>query len=187
MRKRAEIAVFGTIAFSGVVVALAVAATHGIAGPRLNFTPSVPVGLYFYEPGAVKRGDIVQVCLPMQLAAFSLAMKYDYPVVGPCASGVAPLVKVLAALPGDDVAIEERTLRVNGAPWPMSQIRSIDSRGRRVTMRLPIGAYRIAPAHMLLLGLHPDSWDGRYFGALPSSAVTGRWIPLLVARQKDRL
>ncbi len=187
MKQRAEAVVFGTIALCAVIVALAVAAAHGIAGPRLNLTASMPIGLYLYTPGAVKRGDIVQVCLPPQLAAFSLTQKMDYPVVGPCASGAAPLVKVLAAVPGDVVAVNERALLVNGKPWPMSRIRSIDARGRRVTMRLAPGAFRLAPAHVLLLGLHPDSWDGRYFGALPSSAVTGRWIPLLVARQKDRL
>lgn len=156
-------------------------AAHGIAGPRLNLSPSIPIGLYVYVPGAVHRGEFVQACLPDALASYAVAHKILF-TGGACANGSEPIVKVLAALPGDVVNVD-RDVRVNGRTWPSSTIRSIDSRGRAVDLRLARGTFVVAAHSMLLLGLHPRSWDGRYFGALPSSAVTGRWFPILADKK----
>lgn len=156
-------------------------ARHGLAGLRVNFSPSIPLGLYLYVPGAVGRNDLVQACLPDALAQYAIRKAIVF-TGGACANRTEPLVKVLAGVPGDIITVDG-DVRVNKRAWPLSRIRSRDARGRSVDMRLPPGTFTVAPNHMLLLGLHARSWDGRYFGALPSSAVSGRWLPLLTDKK----
>ena len=156
-------------------------APHGLAGLRVNFSPSVPVGLYLYVPGPVARNNLVQACLPDAIARYAVRNAIVF-TGGACSNGTEPIVKMLAGEPGDVITVD-RDVRVNNRTWPSSRIRTRDARGRAVDMRLPPGTFTIAPNHMLLLGLHSQSWDGRYFGALPSSAVTGRWLPLLTDKK----
>jgi len=176
-----ERAFYRVLAVLCVPALLTIAAAHGLPGPRLNLTESVPRGLYFYLPGAVHRGEIVQACLPVVLAAYARA--HEILTSGFCPDGAEPLVKVFAAGGGDVVTVNPADLRVDGRPWPQSAIRSIDSRGRHVDMQMSRGVHRLAPHTVLLLGLHPHSWDGRYFGVLPSSVITGRWLPLVTERR----
>ncbi|GAC1548399.1 MAG: S26 family signal peptidase [Candidatus Velthaea sp.] len=156
-------------------------APRGLPGLRVNFSSSVPVGLYLYVPGPVTRNDLVQACLPEAIARYAIRNAIVFKG-GACTNGTEPIVKVLAGEPGDAITVD-REIRVNDRTWPSSRILSRDARGRAVDMRLPRGSFTIAPKHVLLLGLHPHSWDGRYFGALPSSAVTGRWLPLLTDKK----
>jgi conjugative transfer signal peptidase TraF len=180
MKRIVERSFFGSLLVLCLLASFTIGASHGVAGPRLNLTPSVPRGLYLYVPGAVKRGELVQACLPHDLAMY--ARDRGILLSGLCPSGVEPLVKILAAVPGDVITVSNDGLQVNGRPWPSSVIRSIDSSGHRVDMRLPSGTQRLLANHVLLLGLHPSSWDGRYFGALPSSVISGRWLPLITER-----
>jgi len=173
----AERVFFTSFAIVAGAGASMIGASHGLPGLRYNPTASVPVGLYFYMPGATLRGETVQACLPTPLATY--ARTHHILLAGSCANGSEPLVKVLAAEPGDVVDVEPAAIRINGRPWPSSAIRSFDETGRHVDLRMPLGTQVVAPNRVLLLGLHPRSWDGRYFGTLPSSAVTGRWFPLI--------
>jgi conjugative transfer signal peptidase TraF len=163
-----------------LLMLLTIDAKYGLPGPRLNLTPSLPRGLYFYVPGSVKIGDTVQACLPARLAQF--AREHEILMRGVCPHDVEPIVKVLAAAAGDTVTVTTAAVLVNGRAWPDSAIRSTDSSGRPVTMRMPLGARRLAANDVLLLGRSPHSWDGRYFGFLPRSVVTGRWFPLVTER-----
>jgi len=173
----AERVFFASFAIVAGASALTIGASHGLPGLRYNPTPSVPMGLYLYVPGATARGETVQACLPTPLATYARA--HHILLAGSCTNGSEPLVKVLAAEPGDVVDVEPAAIRIDGRLWPSSAIRPFDSSGRPVDMRMPLGTQTVAPNRVLLLGLHPRSWDGRYFGTLPSSAVTGRWFPLI--------
>ncbi len=173
----AERVFFASLVVVAAVSASTIGASHGLPGLRYNPTPSVPMGLYLYVPGPTARGETVQACLPTPLATY--ARSHRILLAGSCANGSEPIAKVLAAEPGDVVDVEQAAIRINGRPWPLSAIRSFDETGRRVDLRMPLGTQIVAPNRVLLLGLHPRSWDGRYFGTLPSSVVTGRWIPLI--------
>ena len=151
----------------------------GIAGPRYNASASMPTGVYWFVPGPVRRGDIVGACLPGALARYALAHKILDPSRHPCANGVEPIIKVLAAESGDVVDIGPQGVRINGVLWPMSVVRHADAHGHAVEFRMPPGRYRIAPDKVFLMGEHPRSWDSRYFGEVPRSEITGRWIPLI--------
>lgn len=145
-------------------------------GLRYNVTPSVPVGWYFYHPGPVYRGDIVQLCLPLDLATYAL----DRGIVGSglCPGGVMPMVKALAAEYPDVAEVRDDVILINGKPWPMSASRTHDSQGHPIPFRMHPGIYHVGLFQVLLLGVNPKSWDARVWGLQPRSIVTGTWVPV---------
>lgn len=138
--------------------------------PRLmwNATASVPIGLYVLHPGGSRqRGELVAVTPPEPLAGYLAARGY-------LPMGV-PLLKHVAALPGQRVCREDGTILIDGAAVGRSRQR--DRRGRA----LPVwsGCQTIAAGELFLMNIAaPDSLDGRYFGPLPASSVLGRATPL---------
>lgn len=180
MKTLVERAFFSVIGLLALFSSVTIGARNGIAGPRFNATPSVPRGMYWYSPGAVQRGDFVQACLPVAFAKYAKAKHFI--TEGICHDDTEPIVKVLAALPGDTVVIRRKGVFVNGVLWPMSAQRQKDSSGHKVDFRMKPGTYHVASGTVLLMGLNPQSLDGRYFGFTPSSAVSGRWISLITEK-----
>jgi len=120
------------------------------AGLRVNLTPSLPKGMYALCPGTPGKGDFVVFCLQGEFA--DLARERGYLESGSCPSGLRPLLKIVAGLPGDAI------------PGDLA-VRSVDSQGRAMPSVLPEG---IIPSGMaLLLADHPGSFDSRYFGLVP--------------------
>ena len=150
LHRRARLALFSVI-WLFLMLALAFG-----AGLRVNPTPSLPKGIYrvFSDnsgPGAPGKGDLVSFCLEGEYAA--LARERGYLEAGSCPSGLRPLLKRLAGLPGDFV---------DPASFP---IRSVDSQGRPMPSALQAGI--IPPGLALVLADHPGSFDSRYFGLIP--------------------
>ena len=139
-----------------VVVWLALAlALVFCAGFRFNPTPSLPKGVYRLAPGAPEKGDLVSFCLEGEFAELALERGYLEP--GSCPSGLRPLLKRLAGLPGDF------------ADPSVFPIRSVDSQGRPMPSVLVSG---LIPSGMaLVLADHPGSFDSRYFGFVPLESL----------------
>lgn len=140
-----------------------------------NASASTPLGLYdLAAPNGLKTGELVAVRLPTPLADFMVGRGYIGRSV--------PLLKPVAALPGQQVCRVGRTVTVDGVPLGEAQDR--DRRGRM----LPVwqGCRRIAPDQIFLMNpsVH-DSLDGRYFGPLPRAAVIGRATPLYTDAHGD--
>ena len=136
--------------FSVLWLALVFALAFG-AGLRINPTPSLPKGIYRVSPGTPGKGDLVSFCLEGEYAA--LADERSYLQAGSCPSGLRPLLKRLAGLPGDSVNLDNLT------------IRALDSQGRPMPSALRGG---VIPSGMaLVLADHPGSFDSRYFGLVP--------------------
>ena len=136
-----------------------------------NLSESAPRGVYLrLDQGAPEVGDWVAACLPERLATFG--RHRGYLARGSCPGGAAPVIKRLAAAAGAEIELGPEGLLVDGAPQPGSRPFTVDSSGRDLppTVRYP---YRVAPGHVLLLTGVADSWDGRYFGALPEGALLG--------------
>jgi conjugative transfer signal peptidase TraF len=174
----------GTVAaFLAIVALLEVAAEAG--GPRLAWpvSDSLPRGLYLFAPVPPHRGDVARVCLPPAIAAYAIRREIER-TGGDCPSGQIALGKVVAAAEGDVVDVERDGVRVNGALWPQSAQKALDSRGRPVDLRQSFGPRRLGPGQVWLMGRHRDSWDSRYFGPVERSALAGRFIPLLIAQEK---
>jgi conjugative transfer signal peptidase TraF len=138
--------------------------------PRLvwNASASVPIGLYGVQRvGKIAVGILVLATPPQPLAAFLAARGY-LPI------GV-PLIKPVLALPGQSVCRDG--LRITVERIAVGKALAHDPRGRR----LPVwrGCRVIAPSEVFLM--NPEevaSFDGRYFGPFPVSAIVGRAIPV---------
>jgi len=150
-----------------------------IAGVRVNWTPSLPVGLWLlHDIDAVPgRGTVVEACLPPDAAAFARARRYLGP--GNCPGDAMPVLKPVAAVPGDMVEIAADAVRINGAVVvPPGQDR--DSLDRPMPVLAP-GPYRVRPGEVWLLSTYePRSFDSRYFGAVPAALLRATATPLLV-------
>lgn len=154
------------VLFAVILLALGLVLVFS-AGFRFNPTPSLPKGVYRLAPGAPEKGDLVSFCLESEFA--ELALERGYLESGSCPSGLRPLLKRLAGLPGDFVD-----------PSALS-IRSVDSQGRPMPSVL---AFSIIPPGMaLVLADHPGSFDSRYFGFVPLESLQ-RVEPIFVFTPK---
>ena len=99
----------------------------------INSTPSMPRGLYLVAPAdTALRGDIVAVCIPESDAA-RLYRERDYlPASSRCPSNLAPVLKPVAAEPGDSVTLDAQGVWVNGELLRKSRIFDTDSQGRPI-------------------------------------------------------
>lgn len=157
------------LAASGLgLIALALPALLDPA-PRLvwNATPSAPVGLWRITPGAVVGvGDTVLAWAPEP--ARRLAAGRGYVPFN------VPLLKTVAAANGDDVCARGPQVLVNGEVVAVRKAR--DRRGRRLPWWQ--GCRRLTGGAVLLVNPAPDSFDSRYFGPVPATAIIGKAHPL---------
>jgi conjugative transfer signal peptidase TraF len=91
------------------------------------------------------------------------------------------LLKVVAAVAGDVVAVSVNGVVVNGHPLPRSRPLSLDGAGRRLS-RWPEGRYRLGLGQLWLYADNARSWDSRYWGPAALVHVKARAVPLLVSR-----
>lgn len=164
------------MATCSAVMSLAVAAFAPLPLKLIwNASASTPIGLYAVHPaGRLSVTDLVVVRAPEPLATF-LAQSGYLP------RGV-PLMKRVAALPGQRICRNGHTISVDGTP--MAAARDRDRLGR------PLPAWQgcrlLAEGEVFLLNRQvPDSLDGRYFGPLPASSVIGRAVPLWTHEDGD--
>lgn len=153
------------------------------AGVRVNATASMPLGLYRIRPlgtTPLRRGVLVAIC-PSE-AALAVALPRHYLKPGPCAGGVEPFLKEVAAVPGDRIVVSNEGERVNGTALPNSGRLAGDCAGLPIP-HIPDGAYRIAPGTVWLYAPSPASWDSRYYGADPVRNVVGVATPILLVGQ----
>ena len=145
--------------------------------PRLlwNASASVPIGLYAVHPaGRLTAGELLVVRPPAALAQFMAARRY-------LALGV-PLIKHVAALPGQIVCRSGRKITVDGIAEAEALDR--DARGRE----LPAwqGCRAVQPHQVFLMNAGvPDSFDSRYFGPVPDSTIIGSATPLWLPGQQS--
>lgn len=158
------------------LVLIAVSA-FGSFVPRLiwNASASTPIGLYRIRPMThAGIGDIAAVRVPEPLGTFMVERGY----IG---QGV-PLMKRVAALPGQRVCRTGLRVTVDGAP--LGQALDRDHLGRS----LPVwqGCRVIVDGELFFMNATVrDSLDGRYFGPLPSADVIGRALPLYTDERGD--
>jgi conjugative transfer signal peptidase TraF len=138
--------------------------------PKLiwNASASVPIGLYAVHPiGALRIGELLVVAPPDPLATF-LDERHYLP------KGV-PLLKHVAALPGQSVCRTGGTITVDGIAVGVALGR--DHLGSPLpTWR---GCRVIAGGDVFLMNRRSAaSLDGRYFGPLSTTTIVGRADPI---------
>ena len=140
-----------------------------------NASASTPIGFYdLASAHDLTVGDLVAVMPDKPLADFMVGHGY----IG---RGV-PLLKHIAALPGQNVCRAGNAVTVDGVPF--GDALDHDKRGRP----LPVwqGCRRIADGDIFLMNPSvPDSLDGRYFGPLPARDIIGKATPLYTDEAGD--
>ena len=159
------------------VTAAAVAAAEWY-GVLLNRTPSAPLGLYQRIGGPAARGDLVVLC-PTDSAHLREARERGYVLPGwRCGGGYAWLLKELAAVAGDEVAVTRSGVAVNGELWPGTAAAERDALGRMLP-GAPQGG-RVGPGEAWVLLRNDESYDSRYFGPVASAAIESAVRPIWV-------
>jgi len=144
--------------------------------PRLlwNASASVPTGLYAMHPaGRLTAGELLVVRPPAALAQFMAARRY-------LALGV-PLIKHVAALPGQIVCRSGFTITVNGIAEAQALDR--DTRGRKLPVWQGCRTVQLGEVFLMNAAV-ADSFDGRYFGPVPDSTIIGSATPLWLPGQQ---
>lgn len=142
---------------------------------RVNTSQSLPRGLYRPVELPLDRNRLISACLPLSVAGFGRTRGYLPP--GRCPGGAAPVLKYLAAVPGDLVEVSASGILVNGVFLSQSSPRSHDFRGRRLLAVLA-GRYRLHHCYWLAAP-HLQSWDSRYFGCVPRASLGEVIVPWL--------
>jgi conjugative transfer signal peptidase TraF len=157
LRRRAAILGIG-IACLGATIALP-------PRPRFvwNASTSAPVGLYAVTPPErIRVGDMVIAWPPETARRLGAERRYI--------SFNVPLVKRVAAAPGDRVCASGPELTVNDRT--IARRLATDAHGR--PMPWWTGCVTLRDGAMLLLMDNPASFDGRYFGPTQADGIIGK-------------
>ena len=150
--------------------------TPTIAWPKLllwNASASAPIGLYLLRPAtSLYIGELVAVMSPPTLARFMATRRY-LPL------GV-PLLKHVGALGGQTVCRSARTISIDGAAVAKTLDR--DSSGQSLPIWQACRTLHVGDVFLLNRTVKA-SFDGRYFGVLPITAVTARSVPLWISKE----
>jgi len=140
-----------------------------------NVTHSVPTGLYWIGNHAgLVVGDRVAIEPPPRIR--SLLAERGYLPIG------VPLLKRVAAVSGQRVCRLGHDITIDG------KFVAFALTSDRIGRRLPVwsGCRMLGPGEIFTLNPdQPASFDGRYFGPLPATAVSGRAVPLWTNERGD--
>jgi conjugative transfer signal peptidase TraF len=134
-----------------------------------NASDSAPRGWWLITNATrVQVGDAVIADLPAPVAALAAERRY--------LPRNTPVLKYIAALAGQRVCTRDRVVTING--MALARALSHDGAGRK----LPVWRHcrTLADGELFLLNpLRSASFDSRYFGPIPYSAVRGIAHPLV--------
>lgn len=166
----------GTLVFCLAALTMIIGA--GATDVRVNFTGSMPVGVYrrIAIASPIERGDVVLVCLTEPVAQFAHERGY-VPRGGRCSAELVPIGKFVMALPGDTVSVTPEGIFVNGVLVPGSRPLDRDHRGRSLP-RLAPGPHRVESGTLWIVGSSDRSFDSRYIGAVASNSVLAHVRPI---------
>jgi conjugative transfer signal peptidase TraF len=152
-RRMAAALVLALIALAGPV------ALGRLFGLRITLTDSsAPAGIYRLVTGVpVVRGALVAACLPAAIARTGLVRGYLRK--GDCRAGAEPVAKVIGAVAGDMVDLEQGWVAVNAVTFANSRTAARDSAGRPLP-HVAWGSRRVHEGEVWLFGFNDSrSWD----------------------------
>jgi conjugative transfer signal peptidase TraF len=153
-----------------VVVALVAIAKASLTGHLLiNYTPSVPRGIYWMSPGEIPvRGDLVAIPIPDNIRELVVERRYLPPTI-------KLLLKPVAAVAGDNVCVRDQTLAINGKV--VGHIAATDRLGRPMLVRQFCDT--LMTGQLFLATQHDNSFDSRNFGPVALDSVRGTLTPVV--------
>jgi conjugative transfer signal peptidase TraF len=159
------------IGVSGLVVGTSLALMRSLGPPLyINETPSEPRGIYrlIRHPGpGYRRGMYVIFPVPEEWRTLVYGR-------GWMRNGI-PFLKELAGVPGDTVCVSRDALRINDRY--IGPVFERDSRG--LSLPQHVGCFVVPAGYFFAASRYlKNSFDGRYFGALPMSLLIGEARPV---------
>jgi len=131
-----------------------------------NASKSLPKGLYRITESLPSKGELVLVHLPEWVQFLADQRKY--------LPRNTPALKRIYGIRGDVVCRFGETVFINQKNVAIAKIRDNSNR------KMPVwrGCKRLNSSELFLLTEHADSFDGRYFGIVKASSVTGIAKPM---------
>ena len=154
-------------------------------GWRVNLTASEPRGFYRLRPIVrfpLPRGTLAALCPP----AWVTPAAFPFYMTGDCPGGGRTLLKTVVGIPGDRVEASAAGVRINGVPLPDSAAKRWSDRYPGIPLPDWRGAIVLGPGQYWVYGrgarpsLAARSFDSRYFGPVPVSALRARLSPIAV-------
>lgn len=167
-----------TAALIIIIMGAAIAAPFLLGLLLINISYSVPLGLWFVQPGIAQHETGCYVKLyPQNFNHFEKYTTYPFSV-GPSGQ-LLPFIKQVGGIPGDLIEAAAEGILVNGSILPDSQVLSADRANRPLTpFPLP---YRLKSGEVWLTSNSARGFDSRYLG--PALAAECRKVkPVLVKR-----
>jgi len=142
---------------------------------HFNWTASAPIGFYRKDEAPLSRGRYALVAWPESAARLALIRHYG---LRSHAHTLMPVLKQVAAMPGDSVMLSADGVRVNGTLRPDSRALATDSKGR-ILNHWPFGLYLVTSGQVWIVSSSSRSFDSRYFGPIPVSQIKSTVHPVL--------
>jgi conjugative transfer signal peptidase TraF len=135
----------------------------------INTSPSIPLGLYTIHQitAPLKQDDLVVVCLAKSYQDFGMSRGYIH--AGIRCKGSAPLLKLIIAVPGDNVVLTNQEIIINNKIFQYST-QKLDSKQRSLPS-WPRGNYRNTRGYWLIGTNDQHSWDSRYYGPIDRNQI----------------
>ena len=154
------------------------------AGFVVNRTSSMPTGIWRVDHRAPGRGDVALVC-PPESPVIRAARRARYLTPGVCPGGVAPLLKPVAAIAGDQVLVRRDGVSVNGHRIAGTGLLVADGAGRLLPTD-QIGSHVVGEGEVWLISNYSAySFDSRYFGPVDVARMRGVASPVLTEDRPD--
>ncbi len=139
----------------------------------INKTKSLPRGIYRLSPPVdLQKEDIIVFEIPKSA---ELIFKRGY------VSNIDTLMKKLAALPGEEIKIENNEVLIGTKNW--GKIYDRDNLNRQLPK---LGKEQIRPSEDEVLALSDidKSFDGRYFGPIEIKSIKHKAKPVFILEEK---
>ena len=141
------------------------------AGYRINFTASVPLGIWKLDGKELNCGGFVLV-KPNDEVWYKLAANRGY------FHESVPMLKKIAGMEGDLISydVETRAVTINGTGIPATEILSCDTEGRPLLCAVFPVTLRYGEAWLTSENMR--GYDSRYFGAVSTDLLESMQLKL---------
>ena len=129
------------------------------------YTHSLPSGIYYRIDKSPNIGDYAASCLTPEIAEYGL--KRGYLGRGDCSTGIIPIMKVIKGVPGTHFSFKNKIFKVEAVNQKYI-LKDVDSIGRPLKKFYNTDMGFVKKQNYILLSNYvPNSWDSRYWGAVP--------------------
>lgn len=141
----------------------------------INTTDSLPEHLFYKESRVrditLQHNDYVRLC-PLYSKVADFYRIFDFKKdTGNCDNGQLAFLKKIAAVPGDDVIVDDKGISVNGKLINNTKALSSKARHFEFKGKVPKDSY-------LVYTDHKEGYDSRYFGFILKDEITHKIRPV---------